>query len=279
MTDRLNTAHTEMRDVKSELETEKRNYKVSYKYSDKCSCCHKDEYDSKYEDARNKLNLAENKLSEADKILKDRENSIRERVDRIVKQRTRAEYLKMWFEALREGVNALLIIFPLIYAAAVSMIALIRNSVFKYDITNAIHSIGKIFAGNFAKIRNLINGAAGITANIPNIIVAKILWWLVVIILTLLVIAAVGGIGFGIYKLIKYLAVEHSEKFGFPFLGMLLADIGVILFLGDIIRDFIEINLCLVFLIIIAAYFFIIYGLPVIIPAIVEAIENFVRGL
>ena len=286
--EKLNVAETQLGNVKNELETErKKPPRYEYRYEAKCYNCHKSEYDKKIEETRENNSAAvedrkkaAGELAEAKKLRAYHENVVNERVDMIVKKKTIPERLGAWFDLHRKVNDMVFYIFPLLYAVAVSIMAICRNEIFRKDFVEALSSVGHAFAAAFGGVKWLICLIAGLTENIGNKTVTKILWWVIVIILTALVVVIILAIIlFGGLKLLSFFN-DHFDVFICKgFFSMLLADFGAIVFLGDYIRNIIPINLMITYHIVIVMYFIVRYGLPAFIPWFLDRIVEVGRSL
>ena len=288
LNERLNAAETQLGNVKKELEDErKKPPRYEYRYEAKCYNCHKSEYDKKIEETRENLSAAVEdrkkaaaELAEVQKIHAYHENVVNERVDEIVKKKTIPERIGAWIDLHRKVNDMVFYIFPLLYAVAVTIMAICRNEIFRKDFVEALSEVGHAFAAAFGGVKWIICLIAGLTENIGNETAAKILWWVIVVILTALVVVIILAIIlFGGLKLLCFFT-DHFDVFICKgFFSMLLADFGAIVFLGDYIRKIIPINLMITYHIVIVLYFIVRYGLPAFIPWVLDRIVELGRSL
>lgn len=274
-------AEDRLGNVKKELEQErKKPPEIEYKYSDKCYRCNKYEYDKAIAEIReNRIasmqdrKKAAEELAAAERIHAYHEEVITERVNEIVHEKTRYERMEEKFRLFWSGTDAIMFNFPLLYAIGITIMAIVRNDVVRKDFIAAAVAVGKAFADAFNGVKWLICFIAGFTKNIENGIAAKILWGVIVVLLTLLIIAVIVVVGFFGYVYISAAFEKYKAIFGKAFLGVCLADLGVVTFLGDLVKRVIPINLVLTYIFVLAVYIVARHTIPYIARRIKEGRE------
>lgn len=282
MIERLNDAENQLGNVKKELEKERNKPpRYEYRYYDKCFSCKKSEYDEKIAETRKNHNdsvvdrkKAEEELAEAKKLRAYHEDVINERVKDIVHDKTRLERFDDYISCIWSGVNVLVFIVPFLYSLGVTILAVIRNKELQVDFVEALKMLGTLLVNVFCGVRTFICWAAGFTSEISSESVSLILWWIIVVFLTIIIAALIlvilGVIGFILVESIKgWIKVNYKE-----IMAVILTDLGLITFCGDLIKELLPLNLILLFFIIFAAYPVIKYIIPMLIYVIGEKFQR-----
>lgn len=278
----LNDAEDQLGSVKKELEAEREKPpRYEYIYKDKCSICKKSEYEKMMaETDKNHYNSfldrkkAEEELEEAKKLREHQEDVINERVKEIVHDKTRLERFENLINCIWSGEDVLIFIVPFLYSLAVTILAVIRNKELQVDFVEAVKMLGPLLVNVFCGVKTLVCWAAGITSGIGNESVRMILWWFIVffltIIIVMLILVIIGIIGYILFESIKiWIKVNYKE-----ILAVVLTELGLITFCGDLIRRILPINLVLLFFIIFAVYPLIKYIIPLLISVIGEKFQR-----
>ena len=269
--EKLNVAETQLGNVKNELETErKKPPRYEYRYEAKCYNCHKSEYDKKIEETRenNSATVEDRKkaageLAEAKKLRAYHEDVINERV-----KETRLERFDDYISCVWSGVNVLVFIVPFLYSLGVTILAIIRSNELHLDFVEAVKMFWTLLVNVFCGVKSFICWAGGFTSEISSEGFSMILWWIIVVVLTIiiaaLILVLVGIIGYILFESIK----------GWIILAVILTDLGLITFCGDLIKRILPFNLILTFFIIFAAYPVIKYIIPMLIYVIGEKFQR-----
>ncbi len=126
----------------------------------------------------------------------------------------------------------------------------------------------------FGGIKWLILKAAELSGFIENPTVEKILWWVILILIILIIIAIILSllflISFFVYIFYYVFKDELSEVFNKTYLAVMLADLGIITFCGDLIKAKLGINLVLTYFIFLAVF----TVLKIVIPIIIQKIRR-----
>lgn len=282
MKEKLNVAETQLGNVKNEFETErKKPPRYEYRYEAKCYDCHKSEYDKKIEETRENNSAAvedrkkaAGELAEAKKLRAYHEDVINERVKEIVHDKTRLERFDDYISCIWSGVNVLVFIVPFLYSLGVTILAVIRNKELQVDFVEAVKMFWMLLVNVFCGVKIFICWAAGFTSGMSNESVSLILWWIIVVILTIIVVVLIlvilGIMGFLLVESLKgWIKVNYKE-----ILAVILTDLGLITFCGDLIKGLLPLNLILLFLIFFAAYPVIKYIIPMLIYVIGEKFQR-----
>lgn len=282
LNERLNDAENQLGNVKKELEKERNKPpRYEYRYYDKCFSCKKSEYDEKIAETSKNHNdsvvdrkKAEEELAEAKKLRAYHEDVINERVKEIVHDKTRLERFDDYISCIWSGVNVLVFIVPFLYSLGVTILAVIRNKELQVDFVEALKMLGTLLVNVFCGVRTFICWVAGFSSGISSESVSLILWWIIVVFLTIIIAALIlvilGIIGFILVESIKgWIKVNYKE-----ILAVILTDLGLITFCGDLIKGLLPLNLILLFFIIFAAYPVIKYIIPMLIYVIGEKFQR-----
>ena len=280
--EKLNVAETQLGNVKNELETErKKPPRYEYRYEAKCYNCHKSEYDKKIEETRENNSAAvedrkkaAGELAEAKKLRAYHEDVINERVKEIVHDKTRLERFDDYISCIWSGVNVLVFIVPFLYSLGVTILAIIRSNELHLDFVEAVKMFWTLLVNVFCGVKSFICWAGGFTSGISSEGFSMILWRIIVVVLTIiiatLILVLVGIIGCILFESIKgWIKGNYKE-----ILAVILTDLGLITFCGDLIKRILPFNLILLFFIIFAAYPVIKYIIPMLIYVIGEKFQR-----
>ncbi len=176
---------------------------------------------------------------------------IDKRVEKIVKRKTAFQRFADWLETGGKLFTGTHFFFPFLYSVTVTIIKIICTDIVRTDFINAIFAVGKAFAAAFNGIKWLICKAAGVSEFIPNEVTQNILWWVIVILLTViisaLILTAIFIVGFFTIEFAKFLC----DKL---FLSVMLADLVIVTFLGDIVKMISPLNLVLTFFVMLLSF-------------------------
>lgn len=244
------------------------------KYEDKCYGCDRKKYEKAIEEMEDDKKAAKESREYFYRLVNGYNHEIDQRVEKIIGRKTRLRRFADWFSHIISAINSAVFFAPLLYAVGITILAIIRNDVVRNDFITAGKAIGKFFVTVFGGIKWLVLKAAGLSGFIENPTAEKIVWWVITVLLILIILAAILVIGFYAYLCIKLFIKNNDEVllwlFDKSFLAVALADLGVVSFLGDLIKTVIPINLVLTYLIILAGFLF----LRIVIPFIIEKIRG-----
>lgn len=243
-------------------------------YRDKCYSCPRDEYDKKLSDIEKTEKSAKENHDYFYRLVNNYNAEIDKRVEKIVGRKTRFQRFVDWFEKLISIINSVVFFVPFLYAVGITVFAVCRNDVVRNDFMTAGKAVGKVFAVIFGGIKFIVLKAAGLSAYAENPTVQKILWWVILILMILIVIAIILAVlfflSFFVYCFYQKFWYEISETFDKAYLAVVLADLGLVTFCGDLIKLKIPINLVVTYFIFLAAFTVLKFFVPIIIEKIRE---------
>ena len=266
-------AESRIKSLQSEInELRRRAPKIEYR--DMCYGCDRKKYEKAIEEMETDKQAAKENREYFYRLVNGYNHEIDKRVEKIVGRKTRLQRFADWFSNIISAINSAVFFAPFLYAVGITIIAIIRNDVVRNDFITAGKAIGKFFVTVFSGIKWLVLKAAGLSGFIENPTAEKIFWWVITVLLTLIILAAILVIGYIAYCFISNFIENNSDVlswlFDRTFLAVALAGLGVISFLGDMVKTAIPINLVLTYLIILAGFVF----LRMVIPFIIDKIRG-----
>lgn len=241
-------------------------------YRDKCYDCPRDKYDKKLSEIEETEKSAKENHDYFYRLVNNYNAEIDKRVEKIVGRKTRFQRFADWFEKLISMINSAVFFVPFLYAVGITILAVCRNDVVRNDFILAGKAVGKVFAVIFGGIKFIVLKAAGLSAYSENPTVQKILWWVILILMILIIIAIILTVlfflSFFVYCFYQKFWYEISELFDKFYLAAVLADLGIITFCGDLIKEKISINLVGTYFIFLAAFTVLKFFVPIIIEKI-----------
>lgn len=274
-------AESEKQALQNEIERlNKRPPRIEYK--DRCYRCDQDKYkyalaqlekeqfilkgiQSKAEADRNYFNRLVNRY----------DSVINERVAKIVKRKTIPQRISAFAEHITAHTNTIFFFAPLLYALFVTVLALLRNTVVRNDFILAVKTAGGYFIKVFNKIKWLLSEAAGLAAYIDNVTAQKIFRWVIPILLIFAILTAIFFIGKFAFKFIRAVIKNFKEEiFTKTVLAFLLLDLGTVVFMGDMVKTVIHLNLFLMFIIALISFILLKITVSIIIYLLVKHFEK-----
>ena len=275
-------AENKIQDLQQELDRKNKNpLQVKYEYLSRCYNCKIDEYEKISLDAEKSKQQAEKIREEAENqrkyfynLVNNYNTEIDKRVDKIVKRKTAFQRFADWFSNFISAINSAAFFVPFLYAVGITILAICRNKIVRDDFIIAGKAVGKAFVIMFDGVKWLILKAAGLSGFIDDPTVEKILWWVILILMILIIIAIILFllflISFFVYIFYDVLKDKLSVIFNKTYLAVMLTDLGIITFCGDLIKAKIEINLVLTYFIFLAVF----TALKIVVPIIIKKIRR-----
>lgn len=267
LSETVTRVNKEKRDLQLEI-NRLYNRPPDIKYVDKCYNCPRDEYDKKLSEIDKTEKSAKENHDYFYRLVNNYNAEIDKRVDKIVERKTRFQRFVDWFEKLISMINSIVFFVPFLYAVGITVLAVCRNDVVRNDFISAGKAVGTVFAAMFLGVKWLVLKVAGLSVYAENPTVQKLLWWVflilsiiifIAIILVLLFIAAYFLLNFSL----KFWD-ELLETFNKAYLAAALADLGAVVFCGDLIKLKIPINLVGTYFIFLAAFTTLKFFVPII---------------
>ncbi len=262
---RVNNENAELKSENQKLKN--RPPQTIIRYEKNCYRCSREEYEKAAQEMEDDKKAAKENRDYFYRLVNNYNAEIDKRVDKIVKQKTAFQRFADWLETSGELFAGVHFFFPFFYSLTVTIIQIIRTDIVRTDFINAIFAIGKAFAAAFNGIKWLICKAAGVSEFIPNEVIQNILWWVIVILLTLIISALILAVTF----IVGFFTIEFAKFLCDKlFLSVMLADLVIVTFLGDIVKMISPLNLVLTFFILLLAFIVI----RITVSTIIEKIEG-----
>ena len=269
---RVNNENAELKSENQKLKN--RPPQTIIRYEKNCYRCSREEYEKATREMEDDKKAAKENRDYFYRLVNNYSSEIDKRVDKIVKRKTRFQRFADWFSNFISAINSSVFFVPFLYAVGITILAICRNKIVRDDFIIAGKAVGKIFAIIFDGVKWLILKAAGLSGFIENPTAEKILWWVILILLILIIIAIILFllflISFFVYIFYDVFKNKLSEIFNKTYLAVMLADLGIITFCGDLIKAKIEINLVLTYFIFLAVF----TALKIVVPIIIEKVRR-----
>ena len=287
LSETVTRAENKIKDLQQELDRKnKAPARVEYRYEPRCDFCSSDRYESLSLEAEKTKQQADEAREEAEKCRAEAENQrkyfyslvnnynfeIDKRVEKIIGRKTRFQRFANWIANLISAINSTFFFAPFLYAVGITVLAVCRNDVVRNDFVTAGKAIGKVFAAMFFGVKWLVLKAAGLSVYAENPTVQKILWWVIlilsIIIFIVIILILLFIVAYFILNFCEKFYDELSETFNKAYLAAVLADLGIVMFCGDLIKLKIPINLVGTYFIFLAAFTVLKFFIPIIIEKI-----------
>lgn len=271
LSETVTRVNKEKRDLQLEI-NRLYNRPPDIKYRDKCYDCPRNKYDKKLSEIEETEKSAKENHDYFYRLVNNYNFEIDKRVEKIVGRKTRFQRFVDWFEKLISMINSMVFFVPFLYAVGITVLAIFRNDIVRNDFINAGKAIGKVFLAIFGGIKFIVLKAAGLSVYSENPTVQKILWWVILILMILIIIAIILTVlfflSFFVYCFYQKFWYEILETFDKAYLAVVLADLGIVTFCGDLIKAKISINLVGTYFIFLAAFTVLKFFVPIIIEKI-----------